>query len=315
MFFLYQDKKNIKKNQLYFIIQKKYYICYVLLSKCDLLAHNNVMKHKTLKEASAILLATLNSKEKQYFTLSDAKDILSDSTYDSIRRLLSDMTNRGLLLRIKDGLYHIIPYDKDPETYQPDWHITASHLADNDEYYIGYYSALSIHNLITQPALKEQIVVNKPIAKKMLFVKNTEFQIIYHNAGHFFGAKNTWVDSFNKVKCSDLEKTMIDCLFMPGYGGGITEIAKALFKAKDNIDFAKLHKYSLQFNSQAVIKRLGFLIELLEIDTPVIKKLNKTRTAAFTLLDPSLPVEGKMTSRWRIRQNIDTETIISSLGN
>ena len=62
------------------------------------------------------------------------------------------MVNRGLLLRIKAGLYHIIPYDKGPETYQPDWHITASNIVDNGDYYIGYYSALSIHSLITQPA-------------------------------------------------------------------------------------------------------------------------------------------------------------------
>ena len=273
------------------------------------------MKHKTLKDTSAVFLATLNDRNKLFFTLSDAAEILSSSSYDSTRRLLSNMVNRGLLLRIKDGLYHIIPYDKAPETYQPDWHITASYIVDNGDYYVGYYSALSIHSLITQPALKEQIVVNKHPAKKSLFVKNTEFQFVYHNAAHFFGAKNTWVDSFNKVKCSDLEKTFIDCLFMPAYAGGIVEITKAMFKARENIDFMKLYNYAIQFGSQAVVKRLGYLLELLNISTPIIEKLNKFRTNAFTLLDPSLPLEGKMQSRWRIQQNIDSETILSSLRN
>ena len=38
----------------------------------------------------------------------------------------------------------------------PDWHLLTEPLACG-EHYIGYYSALQIHNLITQPSLKEQI--------------------------------------------------------------------------------------------------------------------------------------------------------------
>jgi hypothetical protein len=38
-----------------------------------------------------------------------------------------------------------------------DWHLIAEHLVNNAKHYIGYYSALQIHNLITQPSLKEQI--------------------------------------------------------------------------------------------------------------------------------------------------------------
>ena len=273
------------------------------------------MKHKTLNNTSALLLAKLNEIDKLYFSLSDVKEILHESTYDSIRRLLSNMVNRGLLLRIKDGLYHIIPYDKVPDTYEPDWHITASHIVDNCDYYIGYYSALSVHSLITQPALKEQIVVNKHQSKKSLVVKNTEFQFIYHNATHYFGYKNVWIDNFNKVKCSDIEKTFVDCLFMPAYAGGIVEIAKALYKARENTDFNKLQDYAIQFGSQAVVKRLGYILELLNINTPIIEKLYKYRTNAFTMLDPSLPAEGKMLSRWRVQQNIDSETILSSLRN
>ena len=87
---------------------------------------------------------------------------------------------------------------------------------------------MQIHGLITQPALKEQIVVNKQPKPSSLLIKGIPFQFIYHNEKHFFGNKKTWVDSFNKVQCSDLEKTFIDALFKPKYAGGITEIAKAI---------------------------------------------------------------------------------------
>jgi predicted transcriptional regulator of viral defense system len=64
---------------------------------------------------------------------------------------------------------------------------------------------------------------------------------------------------------TNLEKTMIDCLFKPEYAGGITKIAKAIYKIKDKIDYSKILQYTKRFDSQAVIKHLGFLLELLEI--------------------------------------------------
>ncbi len=69
----------------------------------------------------------------------------------------------------------------------------------------------------------------------------------------------------------------------------------------------------MQFNSQAVIKRLGFLLELLEVKNPVIEKLQKLRTNSFVLLEPSHPKEGKTISRWAIQQNIDSNSILSPI--
>jgi len=43
--------------------------------------------------------------------------------------------------------------------------------------YIGYYSALQIHNLITQPSLNEQIVVSEQLKPSILKVKNTDFSL------------------------------------------------------------------------------------------------------------------------------------------
>ena len=195
----------------------------------------------------------------------------------------------------------------------PDWHLIAEHLVKGADHYIGYYSALQIHNLITQPSLKEQIVVAKQVRPSTIKIKNVDFQFIYHNGKHFFGAKKIWIDSFNKVLCSDLEKTFIDCLFKPDYAGGIVEVARAIYTSKDKIKFNKLLEYAEKFTSQAVIKRLGFLLETLEIETDIIPKLNQLKTVSYVLLDTELPKSGKMISRWSIQQNLETETIKSAI--
>jgi len=271
------------------------------------------IKNKNISFQANALLNKLIEEKKVCFDIDAAYGILSNSSQDAVKRLLSDMAKRGLLMRVKEGLYYVIPFEQDPKTFMPDWHLLSQYLVGDVEYYIGYFSALQIHSLTTQPNLKEQIVVNKQIKPSTLFVKEIPFQFVYHNKKHFFGNKKTWIDSFNRVQCSDLEKTIIDCLFKPEYAGGITEIAKAIYKIKDKIDFSKIVQYAKRFDSQAVIKRLGFLLELLEIENNMIDELQKLRTNSVVLLEPSYPKEGKTISRWAIQQNIDTESILSPI--
>jgi predicted transcriptional regulator of viral defense system len=110
-----------------------------------------------------------------------------------------------------------------------------------------------------------------------------------------------------------LEKTIIDCLYKPDYAGGIVEIAKAIFMAKGNINYETLLKYTLQFNAQVVIKRLGYLLEILNIETPIIETLQKQRSSSISLLDTEAPKNGKILSRWNTKQNIDIETFKSEI--
>ncbi len=271
------------------------------------------MRNKNISSQSNALLSYLYEQEKFCFDYSIAHQALSKSKESAIRELLSDMTKRGLLMRLKEGVYYVIPYEQNAETYMPDWHLTAEHLVNGARQYIGYYSAMQIHQLITQPSLKEQIVVSKQIRPSQLTIKGIPFQFIYHNDRHFFGSKKIWIDSYHKVLCSDLEKTFIDCLFKPEYAGGIVEVARAIYLSKKNINYDTLLEYAKKFDSQAVIKRLGFLLELLEIQTPIITELQQLKTASYVVLDTELPKIGKRTSRWSIQQNLETETITSAI--
>lgn len=271
------------------------------------------MKNKNISTSSSKILNYFNRIGQNCFDYGEAKKALPNSSNSALKELLSDMVKRGLLLRLKRGLYYLIPYEKAADTFMPDWHLLAEPLTKGTNHYIGYYSALQIHNLITQPSLKEQIVVAKQIRPSQIQIKGVTFQFIFHNENHFFGSKKIWIDSYNKVLCSDLEKTLIDCLFKPDYAGGIVEIARALFISRDKIKFNQLFEYSVRFNSQTVIKRLGFLLELLDIKTDIIYKLQKVKSNSFVTLDTELPKQGKLISRWGIQQNLDTETIKSAI--
>lgn len=269
--------------------------------------------NKYISIKSGALLSYFQAKGQDRFAYEEAFAALPDTGKGAVRELLSDMTRRGLLLRLSRGLYQIIPYESDPATYLPEWHGVVSGLVKGVDYYIGYYSALQLHQLITQPSLKEQVVVAKQLRPSTRTVQRITFQFIYHNPTHFFGYKTIWVDDFNKVPCSDLEKTIIDCLFEPAYAGGIVEIAKALHKSKTELQYDKLLTYIEQFQSNAVAKRLGFLLELLDMHAPIINALRKMVTPSYVALDTELPKSGPQHSRWSIQQNLDTTTIQSAI--
>ena len=103
----------------------------------------------------------------------------------------------------------------------------------------------------------------KQVIPKYRKVKKVKFEFITLGK-RFFGYQKTWIDDFNKVYCSDLEKTIIDCLYMPGKANGITEIVKAIYRSVGKINHNTLSDYLSKFNSLAAYKRLGFILQSLD---------------------------------------------------
>lgn len=269
---------------------------------------------KVVNKTSAILLQGLYREGLEFFDIKAAAQILDDRNEVSLRRILSDMVKNGLIMRLRDGLYTIIPYHYEPDTYFPNWHIVAHYLAGETPYYIGYYSALTLHDLTVQPSLREQIVVAKPIRPTTQLVKDIPFQFITHNAAHFFGMSKKWIaDGTFRIHCSDLEKTLIDCAFKPEYAGGVSQLSHALYKSRAVLNPEKMLDYTQRFGSDAVVRRIGFLLEALDILPELSRTLNEqiNKSSSYVALDTALPKTGQMYSRWGIVQNLDLFTIQS----
>lgn len=97
----------------------------------------------------------------------------------------------------------------------------------------------------------------------------------------FFGIREEWVGQL-KFNISNREKTIIDCLFLPKYSGGLTEVVKAF---RSDLDFEKLYNYALEMDDLATRKRLGYVLDILKIKTPIVKKLLSKVRGGYCLLD------------------------------
>jgi predicted transcriptional regulator of viral defense system len=141
-------------------------------------------------------------------------------------------------------------------------------------------------------------------------VLGTEFRFVRVKRSHLFGITDHWATKSERIRVSDLERTVIDGLRQPEYCGGFTEVAKGFWMRREDVDPGRLVDYAVRLDVGAVIRRLGYLLETFEIGAPQeIDRLRERLTETYSLLDPLLPAEGKMTARWRLRVNVDPDEI------
>ncbi|MBU2598754.1 MAG: hypothetical protein KKC53_06285 [Actinobacteria bacterium] len=271
------------------------------------------MKIKTLGTASANLILTLYEKNKVIFTISDVEKI-TGLKKKSAYRFASELMKRKLIIQLKPGKYFIIPQELGKESlYIGNWFVVAREIANSPKYYISYYSAMDIHNMLTQPLLKVYITTPKQLRKKIHSIVNVTFEFIYSNSEKIWGIEEAWVTNTEKVRVSDIERTIIDCLYKPKYCGGILEISKGIWIQKDNINFKKLINYLEKFDKFVVAKRLGFILQTYNLlDSKLINEFKKFINQKYYLLDPTIPSYPTYKNSWKLIVNISPDELIKA---
>jgi len=263
---------------------------------------------KTLGPQSARLVAFLHERGRTLFNHADVEDVLSLAP-KSARNLVAGLVNRGLATRLKPGLFILVPFELGREReYLGNPYVVARELADTADYYVSHASAMDLHQMVTQPQLA--VFVTSPKAIRPRTVLGTEFRFVRCKPEDMFGIVELWATKTERVRVSDLERTVLDCLKQPEHCGGFTEIAKGFWMRRDTIAIPKLVDCALRLGIGAVMRRLGFLLETFEISAPAeLERLRSELTATYALLDPLMPSEGPWLSRWRLRVNVEPEEL------
>ena len=277
----------------------------------ELLTKDN--PRKTLGRQAAFLVVTLHEKGRRYFTLADVAAITGVSA-PSARSFVRTLVERGVVTRLRSGLFSLVPFELGAEReYLGNPYLVARELTAEGLSYISHASAMDLHEMVTQPQLVVYVTSTHPQRNRMIL--GTEFRFVRCSPKHWFGTTAIWVSPQDKVTVSDIERTILDGLRQPQYCGGITEVAKGLWMARDRMNAQKLVEYALRLGTGAVLRRLGFLLELYDIGTgSVLDRLQTTMTSAYTLLDPLLGREGRHLARWRIRLNVSREELLAVVG-
>ncbi len=266
------------------------------------------LQTKTLGPRAAQLFVELNQLRRSTFTLTDVGAITHLSSA-SARNLVHKAQQRGLVTRLKPGLYNLVPFELGRATEHVDNpYLIARELAGAAAYFLSHGTALELHRMVTQPNLTVYVSCTRRVRPQT--VGGYDFRFIQITSEQEFGVMKHWIDKERFVLISDQERTIIDGLRHPAFVGGITEVAKGLWMKRDVLNVKRLLDYAQRLGVGAVVRRLGYLLEHYGLaDAAALEPLRNMLTATYQRLDPLLPAEGVFFSKWRLQLNVTPEEL------
>ena len=227
------------------------------------------------------VVETLRKSRKAVFTPKDIAKI-TGLNGSGVYVMISRLYKRGMIFKPMKGF---ISLSQDP-------FIISSQLYPPS--YISFITALYLHGKIQQVIDRIFIVTPK---------KRKQIAAIFEMDVHFVTLKRAMMFGYKKVRkessyvvLADVEKAIIDCLYLPRYCR-LVDVFDILKEGAD-MDVGRLIEYAKMSNSEAVERRLGYLLDLVGIKHDLRPKNKSTYK-----LNPSIKAKGEFDNKWRIYVN------------
>jgi len=245
--------------------------------------------YKNISKNEAVLLGIIKNNDILVFSVKDLRTLLNWSN-NRINNTLASLDKKGVLIHIKRNQYTLKDKINDSsfeiatETIKPS--------------YISFWSALSFHGLTEQQVNEIQIVTTKQYQDLQLGPHKLSITTFKPNL--FYGYK--LLDGF---VIAEIEKALIDSLYLPEKCGGLSEFLKCLTNSWKDINQKRLLKYVIKFNNKSLVSRLGYLIEYLNLETDILDKLLQFRSESYIKLSVFDKRNKNYNKKWRILVNFD----------
>ncbi|RLI92449.1 MAG: hypothetical protein DRO89_02115 [Candidatus Altiarchaeales archaeon] len=231
-------------------------------------------------------MVLVNELEKYpVFTLKTVADIIEkDRNYAKL--VVYRLKNDRLILEIEKNRY----------TLQKDPLIVASNIIWPS--YISCWSALRYYNLTEQLPQVISVMTTRARRKREIIFNNTRIVFTKIKPKYFFGYRKERHGDFN-IFIAEKEKALIDSALFKKIS--FSEIGDII---KDNIATINVNllvDYLIKIRNKALIKRFGFLLEDLGIDT--YDRVKGFLDYKYIPLDYALAAEGKKDKKWRVIKN------------
>jgi len=248
---------------------------------------------KNLTQRQIDLLLIIEANELEIFSLEDLVKI----TGSNVNEIVENLAQKKLLLRIEKGKYCRSNFN--------DENVLGCFLVPDG--IIAYWTALNKHALTEQ--FSNTIFIQTLKKKNDKLFRGTHYKFIKVHPRKLIGF-DTYGYGNRQYRMSNVEKTIVDCFDLIEYSGGFAELLKAFSLSKLNSN--KMIDYCMAINNIAVIKRMGFLAEIIEKPglSAFVKFARKKINAKYNLFDPMGEEKGEFVNDWRLRLNSSREDIL-----
>lgn len=260
-----------------------------------------------LRPKAADFLTTFASQGQSIFTVEEARDFWGNMAYTT--NVLSRLEKGGWLHRLERGVYMIIPLEAGPERlWSESALVIAPHLIEPAA--VAYWSALYYWQLTEQ--IPRTVFVQSTARKyqREKEILNMTFRFITVVESKFFGVAKRTLDG-QPIYVTDREKTLVDAADRPDLSGGVAQLAQALEAVQTALDWRRLESYLRRWPTTGPLKRLGYLIEALDLPIPDreerLTRWREMLAPGIVLLEPGQTEDqGPIVTRWQLRVNIPT---------
>lgn len=226
------------------------------------------------------IVETLRKSRKAVFAPKDIAKI-TQLKGSEVYVLISRLYKKGMIFKPMKGF---ISLSQDP-------FIVSSQLYPPS--YISFITALYLHGKIQQ--VINRIFIVSPGKRKQIAVFGMDVQFVTLKRALMFGYKKVRKEN-SYVVLADVEKAIIDCLYLPRYCR-LVDVFDILKEGAD-MDMGRLIEYARMSKSEAVERRLGYLLDLSGMKDDLRPK-NKT----LYKLNPSIKAKGEFDNKWRLYVN------------
>jgi predicted transcriptional regulator of viral defense system len=183
-------------------------------------------------------------------------------------------------------------------------------------YCFSFATAAFFHGLSTQASATVYIATTVRKKRRLLTVRGKTYRLVVQPAFKFFGAAE--VDAYgSRVMMAEPEKTVVDSLDRPAYAGDVPEVAAMLWQGQGRLDWGRLADYALRVRSQALVQRLGYLADLLQLPLE-----GPARTRLLDGVGKSTPylgrpgqwgTGGEYDATWHVVDNVPRQELLAEI--
>lgn len=180
--------------------------------------------------------------------------------------LLGYHVEAGNILRIRRGLFAVVPPSDNANTYFVDPFLIASKIAPDSV--ISHHSALRFHGVAQSIRRVVTFTSKHKDIQSFEFQGSTFEPVLTPRELIVSGNEDAQVQQFShqggQLKVTTMERTVVDCINRFEFAGGLEEVLRSCTNVL-KLDDEELLKYIFLLNNRSTIAKVGFLIEKLDL--------------------------------------------------
>jgi predicted transcriptional regulator of viral defense system len=252
-------------------------------------------------------LLTIRSKGRFSFTFEELNQAF-DSSEQAIRRKIYRLKADNKIAIIRKDFYVILPPEYAEKGSLPIFlYIDDFMKYLGRDYYIGLYSAASLHGAAHQQPMEYQVIVQSPM--RSIIEKDTRINFFVRKAWEQESVeqKQSAAGYFN---VSSPELTALDFMSFNGKIGGISRIVSILEELTEEIKPSRMHKVGSGYPQISALQRLGYLFDKVYNRQDLVKPIQRVLKGKPTqniLLSISSPKRENIDKDWKVDVNVVIE--------